>query len=1033
MTIEEKIPGDCTNNHSGVSLVSAPLNGNNYLCWERSIKIAIGARQKLSYIDGSCTKPEENKEAIEQWQKNDYMKNDTVATYFTRLKKLWDELNTLDPLPVCSCGASKKMSEKNASYQFMQFLMGLNDIYDHVKNQILLMDPLPTAAKAYSMVHKVEKQRELNSEGTELESEGVMAVQATESKRQGNSRTNLKKGQVTDKKQLQCDYCKKKGHLKEGCFELVGYPDWYKNMMDQRKAGNKPTYSRVTDTRMNQQANNMQTSLNNEPDANLSRLIRKEMLRIMQDQSSTQMSSSISEFQGYAGKNSITSQAWIVDSGASAHTCTSMSNLENLHELNSKVYVKLPDATSQHVKISREVHINDDIILKDVLYVPAFKHNLLSVGKLCKDNHVNVHFTDKTCVVQDPLTKKVISVGRQQGRLYVLERGPQGYMTNPLRETLPTNEENVFTDASNVVKCRSECNKILWHNSELIEDRDSNEPSHTPTDLNQEPETITETHRRSTRLTSRPAWMKDYECYNIDEFNNFHMTHEHACFVKNLSNMQEQRDFKQAQEKVEWRKAMQEEIDALEKNRTWKVTDLPPNRRTIGFTIRIFLAVAVGKGWPMHHLDVNNAFLHGTIDEDIYMDAPQGYNIPQGKVCKLEKSLYGLKQASRKWNEEFTNKVREFGFEQCSHDHCLFVKGSGNNLIALIVYVDDILITSSSESHIMIVKDYLDKIFTVKHLENAKYFLGLELARSAEGLVVTQHKYAQDIVKDIGLSNGKDVTTPLPLGLKFNIETGAALSDPSRYRRLIGRLLYLGFTRPDLWYAVQQLSQHLQHPCEKHWNAAVHVVRYLKRSLSTGLFFPSNTNFSLRVLCDADWATCPLTRKSLTGFCIFIGETPISWKTKKQTTVARSSAEVEYRSMATTTCEVTWLIYILRNLNVEVKTPVPFYCDNKAVLHITANPVFHERTKHLEIDCHVVRNKYKEGLIQPTFLATKQQVADVFTKALPCNTFLHLRSKLSLVNLSPSTTCGGSDEIQAPSQSATALAHSVKKRDEEQR
>ncbi|KAL2237830.1 UNVERIFIED_CONTAM: Retrovirus-related Pol polyprotein from transposon RE1 [Sesamum indicum] len=306
--------------------------------------------------------------------------------------------------------------------------------------------------------------------------------------------------------------------------------------------------------------------------------------------------------------------------------------------------------------------------------------------------------------------------------------------------------------------------------SELIEDQDSNEPSHTPTDLNQEPKTITETHRRSTRLTRKPAWMNDYECYNIDEFINFHMTHEHACFVEYLSNMQEPRDFKQAQEKIEWRKAMQEEIDALEKSRTWKVTDLPPNRRTIGckwlykvklnpdgsidiykarlvakgysqvegedysdcfapvaksVTVRIFLAVAVGKGWPMHHLDVNNAFLHGTIDEDIYiyMDTPQGYNIPQGKVCELEKSLYGLKQTSRKWNEEFTNKVREFGFEQCSHDHCLFVKGSGNNLIALIVYVDDILITSSSESHIIIVKDYLDKIFTVKHLGNAKYFL----------------------------------------------------------------------------------------------------------------------------------------------------------------------------------------------------------------------------------------------------------------------------------------------------------------------
>ncbi|XP_020555142.1 uncharacterized protein LOC110013301 [Sesamum indicum] len=197
----------------------------------------------------------------------------------------------------------------------------------------------------------------------------------------------------------------------------------------------------------------------------------------------------------------------------------------------------------------------------------------------------------------------------------------------------------------------------------------------------------------------------------------------------------------------------------------------------------------------------------------------------------------------------------------------------------------------------------------------------------------------------------KQTTTPLPPGVKLfaDTDTGAALTDPSRYRRLVGRLLYLGFTRPDLCYVVQQLSQHLQHPCEKHWDAAMHVVRYLKGSVSSGLYFPLNTNFSLKVFCDADWAACQSTRKSLTGFCIFLGQTPISWKTKKQTTVARSSAEAEYRSMASTTCEVVWLIYLLQTFGIKVQLPVPFFCDNKAVIHITVNPVFHERTKHLEI------------------------------------------------------------------------------------
>ncbi|KAL0288540.1 UNVERIFIED_CONTAM: Retrovirus-related Pol polyprotein from transposon RE2 [Sesamum calycinum] len=227
-------------------------------------------------------------------------------------------------------------------------------------------------------------------------------------------------------------------------------------------------------------------------------------------------------------------------------------------------------------------------------------------------------------------------------------------------------------------------------------------------------------------------------------------------------------------------------------------------------TVRLFLAVAAGRGWPLHHLDVNNVFLHGSLDEVIYMDAPEGYKIPPGQVCRLKKSLYGLKQASRQWNQEFTDKIKAYGFIQSSHDHCLFVKGSGLQLIALLVYVDDILVTAPTEILIKEVKGYLDRLFSIKDLGPAKYFLGLELARSPQGLIATQNKYALDIIKDVGLLQGKSVTTPLPPGLKFGTESGA--------------------------------------------------------------------------LQDLDWAAYPLSRRSLTGYCIFLGISPVSWKTKKQTT-----------------------------------------------------------------------------------------------------------------------------------------------------
>ncbi|KAL2249991.1 UNVERIFIED_CONTAM: Retrovirus-related Pol polyprotein from transposon RE1 [Sesamum indicum] len=500
--------------------------------------------------------------------------------------------------------------------------------------------------------------------------------------------------------------------------------------------------------------------------------------------------------------------------------------------------------------------------------------------------------------------------------------------------------------------------------------------------------------RRSTRISTKPTWMKDFICNSSEDatsVSDLTLTHKQTYLVENLCSMQEPRDYKEAQGKPEWEEVMQQEIDALERNNTWEVSTLPPGKNCVGckwifklklkpdgtlerckarlvakgysqkegedygdcfapvakaVTVRTFLRVAAARKWPLHHLDVNNAFLHGTLDEEIYMKPPNGYEILAGKVCKLNKSLYGLKQASRQWNQQFIDKITEFGFIQSAHDHCLFIKHTKSHLIALLVYVDDIFVTAPSNDLIMEVKGYLNELSTIKDLGVAAYFL------------------------DTGHLKSKATTAPLPAGCKLSMSTGAALQDPSRYRRLIGRLLYLGFTRPDICYAAQQLSQHLQYPCQSHWEAAMHLIKYLKGNPSAG--------------------------------------SPISWRTKKQTTVARSSAEAEYRSMAATTCEISWVMYLLADLRIPIHTPIPFYCDNKSVLHITTNPVFHERTKHLEIDCHVVRNKYKEGIIQPCYIMSKQQVADSFTKVLTGNVFLHLRSKLGMITTDPCLTREGS-------------------------
>ncbi|KAL0402248.1 UNVERIFIED_CONTAM: Retrovirus-related Pol polyprotein from transposon RE2 [Sesamum latifolium] len=472
---------------------------------------------------------------------------------------------------------------------------------------------------------------------------------------------------------------------------------------------------------------------------------------------------------------------------------------------------------------------------------------------------------------------------------------------------------------------------------EFISDEDV--PAHFPT-----PTSIPDTHpsipddtsaqvplRKSQRQLNKPVWLNDYVCNCISHTSSHCIPRSfapaHISFVAQLSSVQEPRSYLQACRDEKWIEAMQQELQALERTGTWEITSLPTGKKTIGsrwlfklklhsdgtidrykarlvakgytqiegvdyfdcfspvaksVSVRIFLAMATAKDWPILQLDINNAFLHGHLDEEVYMDPPEGYAAAKaGQVCRLRRSLYGLKQASRQWNTELMTKLLDFGFRQSSHDHCLFLKTEGSDFLALLVYVDDILLTGTSHPLLERVKNYLDKLFTIKDLGHAKYFLGLELARSQHGLHVSQSKFLCDILIDSGMLDCKTVSTPLPSGLRLSLDSGSLLPHPDRYRCLVGRLLYLGFTRPDISFAVQQLSQFLQHPRSTHWDAAMNVLRYLKGSPSLGLFFPSTSSLQLSAYSDASWASCHDSRRSVTGYCIFLGTFLVSWKTKK--------------------------------------------------------------------------------------------------------------------------------------------------------
>nr|KYP62218.1 hypothetical protein KK1_016743 [Cajanus cajan] len=322
----------------------------------------------------------------------------------------------------------------------------------------------------------------------------------------------------------------------------------------------------------------------------------------------------------------------------------------------------------------------------------------------------------------------------------------------------------------------------------------------------------------------------------------------------------------------------------------------------------------------------------------------------------------------------------------------------GKSFTALLIYVDDILITGNDPIAISSLKQFLHNRFRIKDLGDLKFFLGIEVSRSKKGIFISQRKYTLEIVKDGGYLGAKPMDFPMEQNIKLSDE-GELLKDPSIYRRFVGRLINLTITRPDITYAVHVLSRFMHAPCKSHLKAAMHVLRYLKNNPGQGLFFPSQNDLSLRAFCDSDWGGCPVSRKSTTGYCVFLGSSLISWRTKRQKTISLSSAEAEYRALAGTCCELTWLRSLLKDLRILHPKPALLYCDNKAALHIAANPVFHEKTRHIEMDCHFIRDKIQDGSVTTKYVPSAEQLADVFTKPLGKEAFSIMKRKLGVLDI----------------------------------
>ncbi|XP_059301811.1 uncharacterized mitochondrial protein AtMg00810-like [Lycium ferocissimum] len=395
-------------------------------------------------------------------------------------------------------------------------------------------------------------------------------------------------------------------------------------------------------------------------------------------------------------------------------------------------------------------------------------------------------------------------------------------------------------------------------------------------------------------------------------------------------------------------------------------------------TVRTIIAIAASQNWPLYQMDVKNAFLHGDLKEDIYIKPPPGLFLSPTSVCKLKWSLYGLKQAPRAWFDKFRSTLLQFSFEQSKYDSSLFLRKTSTGCVLLLQQLKD--------------------SFHMKDLGILTYFLGLEVHYDSLGVFLNQHKYTQDLIALVGLQESSSIDTLLELNVKYRREEGDILPDPTLFQKLVGILNYLTITQLDISSAVQRVSQFMQAPYHLDLVVVRHIIRYVLGTSTRGLFFPSGSLIRLDAFSDSDWAGCPNTRRSVTGWCMFLGDSLISWKSKKQARVSKSSTESEYRVMYAACSEIVWLRGRLAEIGFPQSNPTPLHADNTSAIQIAINPVYHERTKHIEVDCHYIGEAVDKGVITLPHVSSNLQIADVFTKSMTRQRHQFLVGKLMLLD-----------------------------------
>eukprot|EP00253_Pinus_taeda_P029735 PITA_29735 len=482
--------------------------------------------------------------------------------------------------------------------------------------------------------------------------------------------------------------------------------------------------------------------------------------------------------------------------------------------------------------------------------------------------------------------------------------------------------------------------------------------------------------------------------------------------------------FEDAIKDKKWIEAMDEEMNAIERNKTWDLVELPKGKEVIGVkwvyktksnaegkierhkarlvvkgykqqygrdyeetfapvarmeTVRTVLSIAAQNKWKVYQMDVKSAFLNGVLKEE-----PLGYEKKdqEHKVCRLKKALYGLKQAPRAWYSRIDFYLLENEFDKCEGEPTIYIKEKDGKILIVVLYVDDVIFTRNDDQLIKNFKSVMKEEFEMTDMGFLRYFLGIEVYQNENGIFISQARYVNEVLSRFNMQEYKAAITPTVMGLKLSREDSSKDFDPSLYKSIVGNLMYLTATRPDIMFAVSLISRFMERLKEAHWQAAKRILRYVKGTKRFGILYNVSEHSDLVGYIDSDWAGSVDDRKSTSGYVFHMGSGAISWASKKQSIAALSTAEVEYVAATAAACQAVWMRRMLRSLGREQVKETVIFCDNSSAIGLSKNYVFHKRTKHIDTRFHYIRELVNNGEIVLEHCRTQEQVADILTKPL---------------------------------------------------